>query len=74
MNDKKGNPDFEDWSNEIPDGWYMLNTKDKLYNIIDNLVIRRIYQFNILGIRFTMRGRNLLKIKYGKKYIVDWIK
>lgn len=65
------NPDFKDWSNDIPDDWYIHNKNQKEIINIDNVIVRRVYHFNILGVRFTIKGRNLIKVKKGKKYIVE---
>jgi hypothetical protein len=77
------NPDFEEWTDTIPDGWNIYNKDDCKLIEIDKVVLRRIYHFNILGIRFTIKGRNLIKSKFAKvpksvkmkkekKYIAEW--
>lgn len=64
------NPDFEEWADDIPDGWYRLKEDDKYK--IECVILKRIYYFNILGIRFIIKGRNLLKIRKRKEYIIKW--
>ena len=66
MNDFIKNPDFKEWTDADPDGWNIYNKNDYKLIEIDKVLLRRVYNFNILGIKFKIRGRNLIKPKFAK--------
>lgn len=77
------NPDFEEWTDTIPDNWKIYNKNEGKMVNINNVILRRVYHFNILGIKFVIKGRNLIKpqfkkvpkcvrMKRDKKYMAEW--
>ena len=54
------NKDFIDWTDNPPDDWSKGDINPENSKNFYNVSFRRIYEFKILGIRFSIKGKELI--------------